>query len=489
MYKAARTLPLVAVLMTLGLVIAGIWTNVVGYSVNLLPSDLGLLEGTYNRDAFHTGRLLVGILFFVFARYLPRIQAPLTVITALLMSVATGILIISYHQTLVDPLTLAFCGVAVSSAAYSFITWIFYLHAAKGMPTRLIVWCVAISLVFETVCSILVSLYLEPALQMFLVMCAPLLVAACYFAVTRLDTGHKAPVEPQHKVTGFEKYALLTQVVIFTAALIFVRALSNIGIWGETRANFTGMTELSIGELAIICATILLLTFLVFDLLRNRLSLPLRCIIGFAAILGGLQILALSNDLQFGNSFDSVTSAVEIFSHLVRWMIIIECVRSIDMPPYRVVGISNATSAALSLFWAHLLAPLAFATNTFVMVIVYVLLVVVILLFVMTSGSRKTSVWSTASDDEQARFAAFAHRWDLSPRETEIFSLLMLGKKRAEIEGDLHLSEGTIKTHISNIYKKLDVHSKYEMRQLYERGTDGGGMAGPTSTGAGDAGS
>jgi DNA-binding CsgD family transcriptional regulator len=469
MHKATQTLPLAAVLMTLGLTLAGIWTNVVGYSVNLLPSDLGLSEGTYNRDAFHAGRLFIGILFFAFARYLPRIQAPLTVIIALLMSMATGILIISYHQTLIDPLTLAFCGVAISSAGYSFITWIFYLYAAKRMSTRLIVWSVALSLVFETVCSILISLYFEPASQMFFVMFAPLLVATCYFAVTRLDFNRKSPTEPQHKVIGFEKYALLTQVVIFTAALIFVRALSNIGIWGETRANFTGMTELSIVELVIICVTILLLTFLVFDLLRNRLSLPLRCIIGFATVLGGLQILALSNDLQFGSSFDSVTSAVEIFSHLVRWMIIIECVRSIDMPPYRVVGISNAASAALSLFWAHILAPLAFATNTFVMIIVYVLLVVVILLFVMTSGSRKISVWTTGTDDEQDRFFAFARRWDLSPRETEIFSLLMLGKKRAEIEKECHLSEGTVKTHISNIYKKLDVHSKQEMRQLYEK--------------------
>jgi DNA-binding CsgD family transcriptional regulator len=468
MRNAIRALPLTPILLTLGLVAAGIWTDVVGYSVNLLPTENSAITGIYNRDAFHMGRLFVGILFFIFARYIPPIQTPLTVIVALLMGTATGITIIAFHQTLVDPLALSSCGVFISSACYSFIVWIFYLYCAKHMQTRLILWCIAISLVFETVLSILISLYLGPVLQMFLVMLAPFLVITCYFAGVRLDPNRKISVISQPKVTGFEKYSLLTQVVVFTAALIFIRALSNIGIWGETRLNFTGMTELSIAELSIIGLTILLLTFLTIDLPSRRLSLPLCCTIGFAAILGGLQILAISNELQFGMAFDAITSAVEIFSHLVRWMIIIECIRAIDMPSYRITGLSNAVSAGLSLIWAHLLAPLEFATSTSVMVIVYVLLLIIVLLFIRSLSSREILSQAATSNEELEAYARFAGRWNLSARETEIFSLLMTGRKRSEIEEECGLSEGTVKTHISNIYKKLDVHSKREMRQLYE---------------------
>ncbi|MDR2587068.1 MAG: helix-turn-helix transcriptional regulator, partial [Coriobacteriales bacterium] len=69
---------------------------------------------------------------------------------------------------------------------------------------------------------------------------------------------------------------------------------------------------------------------------------------------------------------------------------------------------------------------------------------------------------------EDSALAVFASHWDLSPRESEIFALLIAGLKRAEIEAECGLSQGTVKTHISNIYRKLDVHSKMEMRQLYE---------------------
>jgi DNA-binding CsgD family transcriptional regulator len=468
MSNAARVLPLTPILLTLGLVVAGIWTDVVGYSVNLLPTDNSAITGPYNRDAFHMGRLFVGILFFALARYIPPVQTPLTIIVALLMGTTTGVTIIAFHQTLVDPFALSFLGVFISSACYSFIVWIFYLYCARHMQTRLIVWCIAISLVLETVLSILISLYLDPMIQMFLVILAPFLVIICYFGGVRADSGRKTLIEPQRKVTGFEKYSLLTQVVVFTAALIFIRALSNIGIWGETRMNFTGMTELSIAELIIIGLTILMLTFLAFDLPGKRLTLPLCCTIGFAAILGGLQILALSSELQFGIAFDAITSAVEIFSHLVRWMIIIECIRAIDMPSFRITGISNSVSAGLSLIWAHLVTPFEIATSTSVMIIVYVLLLVIILLFIWSLARRETAAGEPLSDEKPKAYAKFASRWNLSTRETEIFNLLMHGKKRSEIEAECNLSEGTVKTHISNIYKKLDVHSKREMRQLYE---------------------
>jgi DNA-binding CsgD family transcriptional regulator len=303
---------------------------------------------------------------------------------------------------------------------------------------------------------------------MVVVTLAPLVAVSCYFAGVRFDTGREPPAETPRKVIGFGKYALLIQVIVFTTTLIFVRALSNIGIWGETRTNFTGMMELSVGELAIISLTILLLTYLVFDLPSKRFSLSLRCIIGFVAILGSLQILALSGELQFGSGFDAITTAAELFSHLVRWMIIIECVRSIDMPPYRIAGISNPIYAILSIIWIHMLAPLSFTTSAFVMMIIYVLFLIIIVLFVRESFSRDTSLWKPQTTDKRDDFADFARRSNLSARETEIFCLLMLGRKRAEIEAECDLSEGTVKTHISNIYRKLDVHSKREMRQYYE---------------------
>jgi len=52
----------------------------------------------------------------------------------------------------------------------------------------------------------------------------------------------------------------------------------------------------------------------------------------------------------------------------------------------------------------------------------------------------------------------------LTPREKEVFFLASRGLKNSEIAAELYLSEKTIKTHLRNIYNKLNLASKAELR-------------------------
>ena len=52
----------------------------------------------------------------------------------------------------------------------------------------------------------------------------------------------------------------------------------------------------------------------------------------------------------------------------------------------------------------------------------------------------------------------------LTPREREVFFLASKGMKNSEIAAELYLSEKTIKTHLRNIYNKLNLTSKAELR-------------------------
>jgi DNA-binding NarL/FixJ family response regulator len=52
----------------------------------------------------------------------------------------------------------------------------------------------------------------------------------------------------------------------------------------------------------------------------------------------------------------------------------------------------------------------------------------------------------------------------LTPREKEVFYLASGGLRNAEIAAELFLSEKTIKTHLRNIYYKLHLKSKAELR-------------------------
>ena len=51
----------------------------------------------------------------------------------------------------------------------------------------------------------------------------------------------------------------------------------------------------------------------------------------------------------------------------------------------------------------------------------------------------------------------------LSTREIEIVNLMAKGYSVSKIASTLNLSEHTIKTHSKNIYKKYNIHSRFEL--------------------------
>lgn len=56
----------------------------------------------------------------------------------------------------------------------------------------------------------------------------------------------------------------------------------------------------------------------------------------------------------------------------------------------------------------------------------------------------------------------------LSRKETEVLFLLAKGRNAAAIQEALFIAEGTVRTHMRHIYKKLDVHTQQELIDLVE---------------------
>lgn len=85
------------------------------------------------------------------------------------------------------------------------------------------------------------------------------------------------------------------------------------------------------------------------------------------------------------------------------------------------------------------------------------------------SPSSSGSIWPT---EKRGRFKrkceATANRYLLSARETEVLFFLAKGHNATSIQEQLYISEGTTKTHIRHIYRKLDVHSQQELIQIVE---------------------
>lgn len=59
----------------------------------------------------------------------------------------------------------------------------------------------------------------------------------------------------------------------------------------------------------------------------------------------------------------------------------------------------------------------------------------------------------------------------LTPREAQVLELLVKGCSGRQIAKALYMSDSTVKTHVSKIYEKIDVHSKNEaVGVAYESG-------------------
>lgn len=76
------------------------------------------------------------------------------------------------------------------------------------------------------------------------------------------------------------------------------------------------------------------------------------------------------------------------------------------------------------------------------------------------------------TENQLKRYAQRCHelaaRGSLTPREVEVFELLVRGRNARFIMDDLHITRNTAKAHIAHIYTKLGVHSHQELLSLVE---------------------
>ena len=73
-------------------------------------------------------------------------------------------------------------------------------------------------------------------------------------------------------------------------------------------------------------------------------------------------------------------------------------------------------------------------------------------------------------DDAPALFrircTRIAENYGLSDREAEVFVLIAKGNDARQISDRLYVSYNTARTHIRNIYAKMDVHSRHEFFEI-----------------------
>ncbi|MEG1561977.1 MAG: helix-turn-helix transcriptional regulator [Raoultibacter sp.] len=77
-------------------------------------------------------------------------------------------------------------------------------------------------------------------------------------------------------------------------------------------------------------------------------------------------------------------------------------------------------------------------------------------------------VFSTHLASPETQCIVLSERYGLTPRESEILMLLARGRNTRFIQDKLVVSYNTVKTHVSHIYAKLDVHTHQELINVVE---------------------
>lgn len=87
----------------------------------------------------------------------------------------------------------------------------------------------------------------------------------------------------------------------------------------------------------------------------------------------------------------------------------------------------------------------------------------------VTNNTNESKDEFSSSKDSLEMRAAFANRYSLSPREMDVVISLSNGQKYQDIADSLFISINTVRTHVKNIYRKLEIDNQRSLLYIYNQ--------------------
>ena len=485
------------VLAACGLGLNLVWCTLMGHTLGFLSSASGM-ENWTNPRLFFLGGILVSALAFACApRFLKHADGVLRFVLPLLAAFGTACFGLSYHQTFFEASALAVGGLFVAGVCYFWLVARYILLLARTQGWVCTVASIAGGLVVKLPLLLLLTSYATPDVQVAVAMVVPVASALVFEAAVvaarpafGADAGEQAekgnagaPV--RHTVFGVsslprpsvaasqaDRRAMLILLAVAAVVLAVIRSVSYLGMWGDTNANISTDQFLLFG-IVVPAACVAAFAYVAVVRMADA-ALTLRFQPALLLILVGLFVVAIqaSPGAEFLGFLTEVIQIDELFAHLLFWAVMACALEALDLPSYRVMGFAGAVYAFASIAWVLLLSTAAIVDTLLVMLATYAL--VIGALYATWFAGRRQADEARPAEGEAAPLSEtvadtcleIARRYRLSPRETEVFTLLAQGRTRSFIQEELVLSDGTVKTHVTHIYAKLGVHDRQEMMDL-----------------------
>ena len=188
----------------------------------------------------------------------------------------------------------------------------------------------------------------------------------------------------------------------------------------------------------------------------------------------------LAAGILFGVPLGHLSSAIFTTAQMLAigfmWYVLADIAQRSDMPADTVFGLGWGALFSIPMAAGLVLPrvlPLALDAVSLAVVVLWMLLVA--LAFMHQHQSPELRLFaefapslSKGEERQPERLAAIAEHFGLTAREADIMGLYAQGRSRAFISAQLVISENTVRDHLKNIYRKLDVHNKQELIDLIE---------------------
>lgn len=279
-----------------------------------------------------------------------------------------------------------------------------------------------------------------------------------------IDKNHSAILK-----TKESRRKQIGQLALVSVVLIVMRGLMDSGIWGSTLTSSTDPASLPWAfVIVILFSAISVPTFLLYAKSTKGYHYHLP----FLVLIAGFFIILLTKE-QISNQqvVSMIESSIELLCQMLFSYTLINSARLLNISGFRIAGCTLAFTYVIVIFWTIFMEGMEFTSSAIILIAAYFLIV-----FVGTPSLPHELIASTGSEQQNppakthetiaTESCRIAKENGLTNRETEILVLLLQGRSLPYIQRKLVLAEGTVKTHVSHIYKKLNVHSKQELIDL-----------------------
>ncbi len=243
---------------------------------------------------------------------------------------------------------------------------------------------------------------------------------------------------------------------------------------------------------SVMCALVLTGSafMLMVALLRDRFDAALTYRLSLPVMVTGYALIALTYNRHAAISLLFINAGYELFD-ILAWVLFAKLSQREGETPLRLFGLGVASmfaGMALGNLAGNVLESLLIGGEAQVgaVAVLAIVSLVAVVSLVMPEGViaqlARTVLPEKAQDEDgptqregepnrptlERRCELASQTFGLTPRESEVIVLLARGRTLAIIARDLQIAKGTARTHIENIYRKLDVHKQQELIDLVE---------------------